>query len=160
MRLPDDIESVVPHRGAMRLVDRVVAVDADSVEAEAEVRADEPIMEVEGVPAWVGIEYMAQTIAAWAGCRARARGAEPQLGFLLGTRRYECSVSHFPIGSRLRIEARCEMLGANGLAQFACRILRDGRELAAANVSVFEPPDAQAFLDAMQFTATDRGDER
>ena len=38
------------------------------------------------VPAWVGIEYMAQAIAAWAGCRARAAGKPPQLGFLLGSR--------------------------------------------------------------------------
>ena len=56
-----------------------------------------------GVPAWAGIEYMAQTIAAHAGLEARARGEPPAIGFVIGTRAYSTSVEEFPNGSRLTV---------------------------------------------------------
>ena len=93
---------------------------------------------------------MAQAIAAWAGCRARAAGKPPQLGFLLGSRRYSSPRSGFPSGTRLRVQARCELLGDNGLGMFACRILAGEDEWATANVSVFEPADAMAYLESGQ----------
>ena len=46
------------------------------------------------------------------------------------------------------LEAIRELLGDNGLGMFRCRILEDGDELATANVSVFEPPDAMAYLES------------
>ena len=67
-----DIEAVVPHRGRMRMVDQLLANDPDSVTVSAEIRPDNLFADAQGVPAWVGIEYMAQAIAAWAGCRALA----------------------------------------------------------------------------------------
>lgn len=145
-----DIERVVPHRGTMRLVDRLVAWGEDSVAVEVRVPDEGPFCHVEGVPAWVGVEYMAQAIAAWAGCHARASGREPSIGFLLGTRRYESLASWFRAGALLRVEATRELLGDNGLGMFSCRILGDGEELATANVSVFEPPDAMAYLESTQ----------
>jgi hypothetical protein len=48
----------------------------------------------------------------------------------------------------LRIEARRELFGENGLGMFSCRILEGERELARANLSVFEPPDPAAFLES------------
>ena len=143
-----DIEQVIPHRGTMRLIDRLLSWDAESVAAELRVPADAIFGDAAGVPAWVGVEYMAQTIAAWAGCRARSRGEEPSIGFLLGTRRYQAAVPRFDAGALLRVEARCELLGDNGLGMFACRILQQDRVLATANVSVFEPPDAAAYLES------------
>lgn len=145
-----DIERVVPHRGTLRLIDRLLSWDEDRVAVEVRVPADGPFSDEAGVPAWVGIEYMAQAIAAWAGCRARRTGGEPNIGFLLGTRRYQSTLAHFPPGMLLRVEANRELLGDNGLGMFACRILADGVELASANVSVFEPPDAMAYLENEQ----------
>ena len=86
-------------------------------------------------------------IAAWAGGRALARGEEVKPGFLLGTRRYECHRPWLAFGLRLRIECRCELMGDNGLGLFACRLLDGEEELAVANVSVFEPPDPDAYLN-------------
>ena len=142
------IERLVPHRGGMLWLDRVLHVDDDLVIAEAVVRDDHPLLADEAVPAFAGLEYMAQAIAAWAGCRARSAGREPSIGFLLGTRRYESRVTWFVAGALLRVEATRELLGDNGLGMFRCRILEDGDELATANVSVFEPPDAMAYLES------------
>lgn len=145
-----DIERVIPHRGTMRLIDRLLAWDEDTVAVELRVPQEGPFSHDDGVPAWVGVEYMAQAIAAWAGCHARRAGREPSVGFLLGTRRYACSTPYFRAGALLRVEATRELLGENGLGMFSCRILGDGVELATANVSVFEPPDAMAYLENVQ----------
>ncbi len=143
----EPIERVVPHRGTLLLIDRVLDWDPESIRVVLHVPGESIFHDAEGVPAWVGLEYMAQAIAAWAGCKARARGGEPTVGFLLGTRRYDCSRTHFPSGSLLRVEARCELLGDNGLGMFACRIVEGEETLATANVSVFEPGDATAYLE-------------
>ena len=66
------IEDVVPHRQDMCLLERITQWDQDAIEAELVVPEAGLFVEDDQVPAWVGIEYMAQAIAAWAGCRARA----------------------------------------------------------------------------------------
>src|SRR2546426_3960121 len=87
---PPEIRSLVPHSGPMVLLDRVVSVDEESLCAEVLIRADSMFCAAGGVGAWVGLEYMAQAIAAYAGYGARLRGAPVKIGFLLGSRRYEC----------------------------------------------------------------------
>ena len=150
MNMMFPIESCIPHRGTMRLIDRLLEHDADSVVVETRVPFDGLFLDAAGMPAWVGIEYMAQAIAAWAGVQARGRGEAPKLGFLLGTRRYNCTLGYFERGQVLRIEARREVMGDNGLGVFACRISDDGEELATALVTVFEPADASVFLQGTE----------
>lgn len=143
-----DIEQVIPHRGTMLLIDRVLEWGEETVAVELRVPMESPFHVDGGMPAWVGVEYMAQAIACWAGCHAREQGQAPPIGFLLGTRRYECAEPVFANGALLRVEARRELLGENGLGVFACRILVGDQALATANVSVFEPPDALAYLES------------
>lgn len=140
------IESLLPHAGPMCWLDRVVDGDETSIAVEARIRPDLPVADALGMPAWAGIELMAQAIAAWAGLRAHARGQAAKPGFLLGTRVYRCDRVRFKFGMRLRIEANCEFIGDNGLGAFACRILHEGTVVANANVSVFEPDDVGGFL--------------
>jgi len=141
------IEDVVPHRGGRFSADHRGGAAADGAPVTGTVRLGQLFTDDQGLPAWVGVEWMAQAIAAWAGCRARRRGEPVKLGFLLGTRRYQAQCSHFRIGARLRVEAHCELFGDNGLGMFACRILDDGVVLASANLSVFEPDDSAAYLE-------------
>lgn len=144
------LDAYLPQHGAMRLLDRLLTVDDEGAVAEVEVPADGLFVQDGGVGAWVGIEYMAQTVAAWAGARARRAGAPPRIGYLLGCRRYEAHGARFAAGARLRIEVRCELIGSNGLGQFDCRITTAQGMLAAhALLSVFEPPgDAFPETDA------------
>jgi predicted hotdog family 3-hydroxylacyl-ACP dehydratase len=142
----EPIDAYLPHRGAMRLVDRLLEADEDHAVVEVDVPADGLFMREEGMPGWVGLEYMAQAIAAWSGARARRVGGEPRLGFLLGTRRYTVSRAAFPRGVTLRIEIRRELMGDNGLGQFDCRIKQGDEEIASAMVTVFEPEDPSTLL--------------
>ena len=136
------IEAYVPHRGTMLLLHRLIAVDEDHAVAEVEVPLDGPFARAGGTPAWVGLEFMAQTIAAWSGAREARAGRPPGLGYLLGSRRYAATRPAYPTGSTLRVEVRCEFLDDKGFGQFDCRILLGDESVSTALVSVFEPPVA------------------
>ena len=137
---PHVMDTWVPHRGAMNLLETVERCDDESIVARVRVADHGLFVGADGVPAWVGIEYMAQAVAAWSGARARGDGGSPRIGYLLGSRRYEAAVPVFEIGAELQVFAQCELMGANGLGLFDCRITQDGRVLASGRLSVFEPP--------------------
>ena len=101
--------------------------------------------DAEGVPAWIGLEYMAQTIAAYSGLQERLNGGKPKIGFLLGSRKYLCNAERFEIGQKLRLKVYPEILGGNGLNVFNCELQGDGVN-ASAMINVFQPEDADAFL--------------
>jgi predicted hotdog family 3-hydroxylacyl-ACP dehydratase len=141
-----DIRSLIPHSGAMVLLDRVIAVDEESLCAEVRIRPDSLFCAASGVGAWVGLEYMAQTIAAFAGYTAYLRGEAVKPGFLLGARRYECTLPMFSLGSLLRVHVRRVLQSENGLGSFQCRIEYGQEEVATATLTVFQPVDAADFV--------------
>src|SRR5574341_117665 len=102
MNIPD-IRSLLPHSGPMVLLDRVIAADEESLCAEVRIRQNSLFCNAGGVGAWVGLEYMAQAIGAYAGYAAKLRGDPIRIGFLLGTRRYQCSQPQFAVGSLLKV---------------------------------------------------------
>jgi predicted hotdog family 3-hydroxylacyl-ACP dehydratase len=133
----------------MVLLDRVISVDGDSLLAEVCIRSNSLFFDVDGVGAWVGIEYMAQAIAAWAGYTTRLRGEPVKIGFLLGTRRYECSRPVFELGSVLRIHVQCVFQNENGLGSFECFIENEEGRVATATVTVFQPLDVDDFASGV-----------
>jgi predicted hotdog family 3-hydroxylacyl-ACP dehydratase len=130
----------------MVLLDRVISVDEDSLCAEVSIRSNTLFCGPDGVGAWVGIEYMAQAIAAWAGYTAQLRGEPVKLGFLLGTRRYESSRPIFVLGSVLRVHVQRLFQNENGLGSFECFIDNEEGRVASATVTVFQPPNVDDFL--------------
>ncbi|XZG71010.1 ApeP family dehydratase [Chitinibacteraceae bacterium HSL-7] len=146
MKLPCPIERYVPHARTMSLLDTVLAVDAQSLTAEVTLREDSPFCRDGVVGAWVGVEYMAQAVAALAGVDAASTGQPPAVGFLLGTRRFETSVPHFCSGQTLTITVTREFAADNGIAVMQCRIEEQGRTLCSAALSVYQPDNLQDYL--------------
>lgn len=142
------IGELVPHSGAMVLLDRVLSADAENLCAEVTIHAGSVFYDAPsaGVGSWVGIEYMAQAIAAHAGYLARLAGAPVKIGFLLGARRYEAQLPLFVDGSVLHVHVQQALQGENGLGAFECRIEMAGAVLAQATITVFQPEDAKQFL--------------
>lgn len=147
MSLPD-IDTLVPHSGAMSLLDTVLSADAETLAAQVTIRPDTMFLAEGAVGAWVGVEYMAQAVAAHAGHAARQRGEPVRVGFLLGSRRYACAVPAFALGSVLHIHVQRALQGENGLGAFDCRIddANGGLELATATITVFQPDHVEEFL--------------
>jgi len=136
------IEHYIPQRGPSRLIERLLEADDEHALVEADVPMHGRFVRDGAMPTWAGIELMAQGIAAWAGARARRRGEPVPLGMLLGTRKLEIRRATMPAGATLRIHARCELMAANGLGMFECRITLGEDEVASAFVSVFEQGNA------------------
>lgn len=149
MSLPD-IRTLVPHSGSMMLLDRLLAVDAETLCAEVVITDDTLFCGESGVGAWIGVEYMAQAVAAFAGYEAYLRGDAVKVGFLLGSRRYECSRPDFARGTKLHVHVHRTLQGENGLGAFECRINDAGdasaAALATATITVFQPADVSDFL--------------
>jgi predicted hotdog family 3-hydroxylacyl-ACP dehydratase len=149
MDLPD-IHTLLPHSGPMVLLDRVVAVDDESLCAEVRLRRDSLFCVDEAVGAWVGLEYMAQAIGAYAGYRARRRGEPVRIGYLLGTRHYVCRKPRFAAGSRLQIHVKRLWQGEDGLASFDCRIEDESGVLARAQLTVFQAAAGELEMNRLQ----------
>jgi predicted hotdog family 3-hydroxylacyl-ACP dehydratase len=134
------VEDLVPHSGIMVLVNRVIEFDEENMVTEVIVRDDGLFSDGNTVPAWLGIEYMAQTIAALGGMKRRLAGEPLNLGFLLGTRRYVCNVGTFAVGSILSVSIK-QLVEDQGLGVFDCRISAEGIS-ASAKLNVYQPDSA------------------
>ncbi len=143
---PWPIASLLPHAGDMILLDGVSRYDADSLTAHAVVRPG-PYSQSDGsLPPWLGMELMAQAVGAWAGCQARQAHEDVKLGFLLGTRRYECHVGSLPAGAALTIHVERGLIDASGMSVFECELRDETRLLAHARLNVYQPRDPQILM--------------
>ncbi|MGB4073719.1 hotdog family protein [Pseudomonas sp.] len=140
------IAELIPHAADMILLDRVVSFGDEDIETQLTIRNGGLFnLEDGSLPAWVGIELMAQSVAAYAGCQARLLGQPVELGFLLGTRNFQCNVERFPAGTELHIKALRSLQDDNGMGVFECQLSGPGIE-AFARLNVFRPPQVASYL--------------
>lgn len=137
---------LIPHRAPMLLLDRVIDSGPEHLIGEMQVSADKAFVDADGnFPAWAGIELLAQAVAAYGGLQARANNRAVQVGFLLGTRRYEAECPSFAAGSLLQVQVRCLSSDEQGFAIFEGRI--EGRQgTVTARINVLVPTDLEAFM--------------
>ena len=136
-----NISDLLPHDGNMVLLDRVLEYDQESLVAEVVVRDDGLFGDGQTIPAWIGIEYMAQTVAAHGGMMCHLAGKPINLGFLLGTRRYTSNISDFIVGTRLTVKVH-RLIEDQGLGVFVCQISGDGCDI-SAKLNVYQPDKAE-----------------
>lgn len=133
-----DIATLVPQRGPMCLLSRVLEHSREHTACAVDPERSGLFRDADGrIPAWVGLEYMAQCMAAHAGLEAAA-GRAPRPALLLGCRRLRLSADPFPAGAQLVVEAR-HHLGERGLVAFDCEV-RDaggGPAIVKGRVNVF-----------------------
>ncbi|MDD5320075.1 MAG: hotdog family protein [Methylococcales bacterium] len=133
-----DVAELIPHSGKMVLLDKIISCDNNSLSAELVVRDDGLLGNDKTVPAWAGIEYMAQAVAVYAGLMAKRAGEPVRLGFLLGTRRFKSNVVEYNVGSTLTVRVE-KILQDGNLGAFECRIQGVDVEV-RANLNVYQPP--------------------
>ena len=142
-----NVEEVIPHRGTMRLIDELTAEGADSLSAAVTIAADHPFhVKGHGVPTYVALEMMAQTICAKDGLDQLRAGKPPSIGFLLGCQRFHTYREWLATGERVTAHVTCK-LDAGEMGSFDCT-LHDSADtlLARGSISVFRPRDVEKFL--------------
>jgi len=144
--IPWPLAELLPHAGDMILIEQIDGCDDEQIHTRTTVRPGGLFNRADGsLPAWLGLELMAQSVAAFAGCRARRQGLPVELGFLLGTRKFECAVEHFPAGAELLIHAQRSLEDDNGMGVFECHLRGPGIH-ATARLNVYRPPQPDRYL--------------
>ncbi len=134
------VETLLPHRRPMLLLDRLTEGDATYARSATTVTSDDLFFEAgAGLPAWALLEYFAQTAALIGGLEARAGAGDVPQGFLLGTRKLECRIGHVPAGVELELEARLKFADGAGMSAYDCRTLNPEYPVTCV-LSVYVPP--------------------
>lgn len=143
-----DVANFIPHRDPMILISKLLAHESDTLLTQTDINASSPYFDskLNGVPNYVGIEYMAQSIAALAGVEAHMRNDIIRVGFLLGSRKLKMHISQFDLGQSYQTRVTRLYQEDSGLAVFDCQILHNQDVVAEANVNVFQPQDTQAYI--------------
>ncbi|TEW54092.1 3-hydroxydecanoyl-ACP dehydratase [Psychromonas sp. RZ22] len=138
------IASLVPHDAPMILIDNIVDTDEKTIHCQVFVTADSPFFDSQSnaIGAWVGIEYMAQTVAAWSGYQHFLKQQVSPIGFLLGVRRYDTQSDLFHQGEIIDIYAE-KLMESEGMGAFSCQIKCKNKQLASAQLNVFVPNNQQ-----------------
>jgi predicted hotdog family 3-hydroxylacyl-ACP dehydratase len=134
---------LLPHARPMLLVRSVLSHSPERTVCAVEVADSELFRAADGrVPAYVGLEYMAQCIAAHGGLAARALGRAPSPGLLVGAKQLALHREWLEGDESLEVSAR--LVGrAGALASFGCE-LRAGDELVAEGTLSVYVSDALA----------------
>ena len=146
--LNESIYSVVPHRGKMCLLNRILSHQPEFTECEVRIGADSIFVGEQGVPSWVGIEYMAQAVAAHDGLSASGRDGESKIGFLISIRKAVFFADFFYPGQVLRIQVQC-LWGDQEFFSFQGKIqdAQTNSVLAEAQLNFFRPKNLKEFQE-------------
>ncbi len=143
------IHELIPHSTPMVLIENILDFNQNALVAEINIIENCMFYDMKncGVPTWVGIEYMAQAIAAFAGIQAKMINEPIKLGFLLGTRRYTIFQPVFLLGKKYEIHVNKLYMDDSGLASFNCYISIIHLIIVEARLNVFETNNAQQIVD-------------
>ncbi|WP_233831596.1 hotdog family protein [Paraburkholderia sp. ZP32-5] len=141
------IDAIIPHRGSMRLIDGVDRFADTTLSAYARVDPHAWYADADGaMPAWIGIELMAQAIAAHVALLAMRGGGTARPGVLLGSRSYQALRPAFRRGARLQIYVSEVLRSDAGHGAYECTIDDGEVRCAEAVIKVFQPADFRSFI--------------
>lgn len=142
------LAQLLPHQPPMILIDRLLEANAREALCEVTITSQSLFLETAGVPAFVGIEYMAQSIAAHIGYQHYLADEPITLGLLMGTRRVEMCCAFFALGQTLRIHV-AHVWGKLELKRFRCTITALTTEalLQQAELHIFKPNSIPSYLE-------------
>lgn len=147
------LEDIVPHRAPMLLIDRIVQNSKEELVAEVRIHEKTFGYEKNSVPAWFGIEYMAQAIAAYNGVNFGIPGRKPEIGFLVGVRAYQVSVEAFPLHSVVRVAVKPNFIIDNA-GTFDCKIILDNKVIGSAVITTYKPD--KNFIEKLKGDANEQ----
>lgn len=148
------VSRYLPHRTPMLLLDRVIQVTDDSVVCEVTLNNPgvlTPFLTAQGeLPAWFGVEIMAQTVGVWSGYHARQRGDDDiRPGMLLGGRGYRATAPCFAANSTLRVEMHL-LMRDDKLGSFEGDIRCNGAVVASGRLNTYQPDEQELTRLAQQ----------
>lgn len=135
-----DIEMLIPHRGRMRLIGEVLAVDDDGAVTSSVVTEGWPLCRDGSVDSLVAIELVAQTAALIEGWKRHQSGRGGTKGWLVGVKAADFRLPRIPLPATLLTEVRRDYaLESYAVFQGTVRL---GNEVAAVvTIQAFRPEE-------------------
>lgn len=142
------IEQVLPHEQPMILLDKLISFSEHNASCCCIITEQSLFFDtaLQGVPSYVGIEYMAQSIAAYANANELYQGRDVEVGFLVSSRKYKCEFSIFKLDMVLTINVEKIYKDESGLSAFDCNIFTNNQQVCSARINVFQPENPTQFL--------------
>jgi predicted hotdog family 3-hydroxylacyl-ACP dehydratase len=140
------VEDLVPHRGAMSLLDSIEGYGEDWLSAGLTLHPQSTFASPAGVPGWIGVEYMAQAASAFAGIEQVQRGELPSIGLLIGTRYYRCMLDTIPLRTPLQVFAKVAIRDSEDFAAYECTLSAGERRIAECTLKAYRPRDLGVLL--------------
>lgn len=137
------IAELIPHSGAMVLLDRLVEWSPGFARCALTIRRTMPFV-VEGtVESVVTIEYMAQAVAACLGYAALGGGDGVRVGMIIACKRFEAHADRLLVGDVLEVQVSC-IQGNESLSHFDCKVTRAGAVFSEAVLTLYHAPTLTA----------------
>lgn len=148
---PPPIESLLPHRGPMLFVDRIVGEADDGVTCSARIPGGCALVERGQAPAVAALEAAAQTAGVWEALRAsRAGGAAARMGFLVSARDVELYETDVPAEATLLASVRLAA-HAGSLAHYAVEVSCETHPVLRGTIGAYlEEPALSAHTERKQ----------
>ena len=136
----EELQTLIPHKGKMMLLDRVIEYDIEhSIRAEYTITRNclfyDPLLD--GVPAWVGFEFIAQAISTLTGIRKRAKGEKPKMGFILSIPSMRMEIPLFKNDSLVEIHAK-EIDCTDMIYTFEGNVFLENKKIMGGTLMVME----------------------
>ena len=145
------IEELLPHRSPMIFISAVDSVDLDGGHLVARFEVKESDIayqhELNGIPTYASLEYMAQAIGCFVGIYDRTHhpDKEPGVGFVLGTRKLSVKNPVFHVGQTYFVDIKL-LFFEESIASFECIIYNaDKQEISQAIVNAYRPDNIETF---------------
>jgi predicted hotdog family 3-hydroxylacyl-ACP dehydratase len=138
------IQQLIPHAGAMCLLEAVTAWDDQAITCVTQTHRDpaNPLRRRGRLPALAAFEYGGQAAAVHGGLRARAAGQTAAPGYLAALRAARWFVADLDgIPEPLEVAARL-LLGDQAHCVYAVQVRAAGRLLAEARITIVPQPTA------------------
>jgi len=136
-----ELLTLIPHRGEMMMLSRVIKYDTKekSIEAEYDITEDCLFFDSakNGVPSWTGFELIAQAVSAFIGIRDRENGIPPKEGYILGISDMRMGLPILKNNSIITIKS-IELDNVHPVYIFDGVIIQDGQEVLAGKITVME----------------------
>jgi predicted hotdog family 3-hydroxylacyl-ACP dehydratase len=145
----EELETLLPHRGKMFLLSRVLEYDLEKKILNAQYDVTRSCIfydpDIDGIPSWVSFEFMAQSISAFLGIEIRIRGETPKTGFILSVSNFEAPAPEIKNGTTVTI-AIIEECRMEPVCTFKCTAYIGDREISSARVTVMDVKDPSLFI--------------
>jgi predicted hotdog family 3-hydroxylacyl-ACP dehydratase len=135
-----EIEAMIPHRGRMRLIGEVLAVNDDSAVTSSAATEEWPLCRDGSLDSLVAIELVAQTAALIEGWKRQQTGRGGTKGWLVGVKAADFRLPRIPLPATLLTEVRRDY-ALESYAVFEGKV-RLGDEVAAVvTIQAFRPEE-------------------